>query len=292
MIKRRRPLSPLLLSILPGLGQIYNGQPLKGLIFVSVEMLVPVMFGLTGILNNLSGLVALLISSVLFFFYRMADGFVHARRRVNYELKPYNKWYVYLSLAVVFILIRTFADMPATTGIQTFKIPGVSMSPTMQPGDMVVASLTYYNNNPIRQGDIVIFNSPESEIWVFRVIGLPGDSIKVKDGMVYINSELNSLISQDEYLLDNEAVVEYEEQINPTKKIRTLRYKEITLPGTPKFVKIKVPDNEYFLMGDNRDNSPDSRFIGTIKKDDIPGRITYNYWGNTPDRINIDFMKN
>jgi signal peptidase I len=50
-----------------------------------------------------------------------------------------------------------------------------------------------------------------------------------------------------------------------------------------------IPENEYFLMGDNRDNAFDSRFIGTIKKEDILGRVIYSYWGNTSDRINIDF---
>jgi signal peptidase I len=141
MIKRRKPFSALLLSIIPGLGQIYNGQLRKGLVFLTIDLLVPIAFGLTGILNNLSGLVILVVFSLSFIIYRMTDGFIQAKKLIDYELKSYNKWYVYLSFVIVLAIVRTFLDLPTSTGIQTFKIPTPSMNPTMQPGDRVVASL-------------------------------------------------------------------------------------------------------------------------------------------------------
>lgn len=291
MIKRRNPFLALLLSIVPGLGQIYNGQLKKGLVFLTIDLLVPIAFGLTGILNKLNGLVTLLVFSLSFIIYRMADGFIQAKKLTNHELKSYNKWYVYLSFVIVLGIVRTFLDLPASTGIQTFKIPTPSMNPTMQPGDRVVASLNYYDNNPIQQGDIVVFNSPQGGIWTFRVIGLPSDSIEIKEGKVYVNNQLNELTATGEYVLDDQDVVQYQEQLNPTKKIKTLRYKKILMTDTQTFDKIGVPANEYFLMGDNRDNAFDSRFLGTIKRDDILGRVVYSYWGNTSDRINMDFIK-
>jgi len=291
MIKRRKPFSALLLSIIPGLGQIYNGQLRKGLVFLSIDLLVPIAFGLTGILNNLNGLVTLVVFSISFIIYRMTDGFIQAKKLINYELKSYNKWYVYLSFVIALGIVRTFLDLPASTGIQTFKIPTPSMNPTMQPGDRVVASLNYYNNNPIQQGDIVVFNSPQGGIWTFRVIGLANDSIEINEGKVYVNNQLNELTTTKEYVLDDQEVIQYQEQINPTKAIKTLRYKKILMIDTQTFGKTRIPDNEYFLMGDNRDNAYDSRFIGTIKKDDILGRVIYSYWGSTSDRINIDFKK-
>lgn len=291
MIKRRNPFSALLLSIVPGLGQIYNGQPRKGLVFLTIDLLFPIAFGLTGILNNLNGLVTLVVFSLLFIVYRMTDGFIQAKKLIDYELKSYNKWYVYLSFVIVLGIVRTFLDLPASTGIQTFKIPTPSMNPTMQPGDRVVASLNYYKHSPIQQGDIVVFNSPQGGIWTFRVIGLPSDSIEIKEGKVYVNNQLNELTTTKEYILDDQDVIQYQEQINPTKTIKTLRYKKILMPDTQTFGKTRIPDNEYFLMGDNRDNAYDSRFIGTIKKDDILGRVIYSYWGNTSDRINVNFKK-
>jgi signal peptidase I len=291
MIKKRKPFSALLLSIIPGLGQIYNGQLRKGLVFLTIDLLIPIAFGLTGVLNNLSGLVILAVFSISFLIYRMTDGFVQAKKLTDYELKSYNKWYVYLSFVIVLGIIRTFLDLQASTGIQTFKIPTPSMNPTMQPGDRVVASLNYYDNNQIQQGDIVVFNSPQGGIWTFRVIGMPNDSIEIKEGKVYVNNQLSELTTKEEYILDDQEVIQYQEQLSPTKTIKTLRYKNVMMTGTQTFDKIKVPENEYFLMGDNRDNALDSRFIGTIKKDDILGRVIYSYWGNTSDRINIDFIK-
>jgi signal peptidase I len=291
MIKKRKPFSALLLSIVPGLGQIYNGQLKKGLVFLTIDLLVPIAFGLTGILNKLNGLVTLLFFSLSFIIYRMADGFIQAKKLSNYELKSYNKWYVYLSFVIALGIVRTFLDFPASTGIQTFKIPTPSMNPTMQPGDRVVASLNYYDNNPIQQGDIVVFNSPQSGIWTFRVIGLPSDSIEIKEGKVYVNNQLNQLTTTGEYVLDDQEVIQYQEQLNSTKTIKTLRYKKIIMTDTQTFDRIRVPENEYFLMGDNRDNAYDSRFIGTIKKGDILGRVIYSYWADKSDRINTDFIK-
>lgn len=291
MIKKRNPFSALLLSIIPGLGQVYNGQLKKGLVFLTIDLLVPIAFGLTGILNKLNGLATLLVFSLSFIIYRMADGFIQAKKLTNYELKSYNKWYVYLSFAIVLGVVRTFLDLPASTGIQTFKIPTPSMNPTMQPGDRVVASLNYYDNNPIQQGDIVVFNSPQGGIWTFRVIGLPKDSIEIIEGKVYVNNKINVLTTKDEYVLDDQEVTQYQEQINPTKSIKTLRYKNVAMTDTRTLEKMVVPENEYFLMGDNRDNAFDSRFLGTIKRDDILGRVIYSYWGATPDRRNIDFKE-
>jgi len=291
MIKKRNPFSALVLSIVPGLGQIYNGQLRKGLVLLTIDLLVPIMFGLTGILNNLSGLLTLVVYSLSFIIYRMTNGFTQARKLVNYQLKSYNKWYVYLSFVITLGIIRTFLDLPASTGIQTFKIPTLSMNPTMEPGDRVVANLNYYHSNPIQQGDIVAFNSTQGGIWAFRVIGLPNDSVEIKEGKVYVNNHLNKLTTKGEYILYDQEVIEYQEQLNPTKTIKTLRYKKILMAGTQTFDKIWIPEKEYFLMGDNRDNALDSRFIGTIKEADILGRVIYSYWGNTSDRVNVDFKK-
>jgi signal peptidase I len=142
MIKKRNPFAALLLSIIPGLGQIYNGQLKKALVFLTIDLLVPIIFGVTGLLNNLNGLVALVTFSLSFIVYRMIDGFVQGRKLIHYKLKSHNKWYVYLSFFIGLVVVRTFLDLPASTGIQPFKISSPSMHPTMQPEDRVVASLS------------------------------------------------------------------------------------------------------------------------------------------------------
>src|SRR5690606_34434810 len=105
---------------------------------------------------------------------------VVARRRPNYELRPYNKWYVYAGYVVLIGVVGMFLNHEMLTGIQSFHVVSPSMYPTLREGDKVVANVRYYDGDRnIERGDIVVFNSPPSDmfpqgIWIFRVIGLPG----------------------------------------------------------------------------------------------------------------------
>jgi signal peptidase I len=159
----------------------------------------------------------------------------------------------------------------------------------LQPGDRVVAHLNSYKETKIEYGDIVVFNSPKGGIWTSRVIGLPLDSIEIVDGSVFVNGQLNEIREGKEYNSQDEEVIEFEEELKNKKKIKTLRFKNNSFPDARTMAKRLIPENEYFLMGDSRDNAFDSRFIGTIKEEDILGRVIYSYWGNSSDRINIDF---
>ena len=166
------------------------------------------------------------------------------------------------------------------------------MYPTLQPGDRVVASVNFYNENPIEQGDIVLFNPPQQGgLWIFRVIGLPNDSIEIKSGIVYVNGVACELTATNEFTLDGQEVIQYEEKVNASKTITTLRFKGGSMGDTSEFEKIMIPEDEYFLLGDNRDNAYDSRFLGTIKREQIQGRLAYSFWGETTKRINIDFTQ-
>lgn len=100
MIKPRKPFAALLLSLFPGLGQIYNGQLTKGLIFILIDLLFPVLFGLSGLLLDMRGLVIMVVMGIAFVIYRMADGYIVAKRLKDYELKAVNKGYIYLLLAL------------------------------------------------------------------------------------------------------------------------------------------------------------------------------------------------
>ena len=141
---------------------------------------------------------------------------------------------------IVLIIVFKMILMP---GI----IPSGSMEPTLNVGDIVVANgLAYINKDPQR-GDIVIFKTEElgNRTMIKRIIGVPGDGINFVDGYVYINGELVC----EEYLL---------------KDTETNSYRDF-----------EVPDGCYFVMGDNRDNSYDSRgwMNPYITKDNIRGKM-------------------
>jgi signal peptidase I len=142
--------------------------------------------------------------------------------------------------------------------IQNFRIEGTSMLPNLQNGQYVLVNKTAYwfGNDPSR-GDVIVFRKPDQsnqapnqmpEDLVKRVIGLPGDTVEVKrDGTVYINGE----IIEEPYLSSNVGGIS----------------------GT-----WVVPEDEYFVMGDNRGVSNDSRSIGTIPQENIVGKAWLIIW--------------
>jgi signal peptidase I len=159
------------------------------------------------------------------------------------------EWVVIIAAALaVALVVKTFL-------FQAFFIPSESMEPTLKPGDRVLVNKLSYHLHPIHRGDIVVFKRPPGETsdpaikdLIKRVIGLPGDTIEEIGGKVYINGK-----AINEPYLD---------------------------PGTPttSLVRHVVAPGQYFVMGDNRTNSKDSRFIGAIPGSLIVGRAFVRVW--------------
>ena len=154
-------------------------------------------------------------------------------------------------IIVVFILFGVFFVQPVV-------VEGTSMLPQLHDGErLLVDKLVYYKIQSvswghIERGDIVVFwfpNDPDKS-YVKRVIGLPGENVELRNGKVFING--NEL--KEDYL-DSE-------------------YNQ-TLPSTPPK---KVEDHHYFVMGDNRDNSSDSRYWGLVPEKYIYGKAFFRYW--------------
>lgn len=148
-----------------------------------------------------------------------------------------------VALSIV-LLINNFIALHA-------RVPSGSMLPTIEIGDhLIVNRLPYYFTDPTR-GEIIVFNFKEDDTgetvkYIKRVIGLPGETVDIIDGHVYINNEL----------LDESAYL-------PSETI-TLESSLVEFPLT-------IPEGEYLVMGDNRENSHDGRFFGTISRKDIIG---------------------
>jgi len=157
---------------------------------------------------------------------------------------------------VILVAALTVAFVVKTFFIQAFFIPTGSMEPTLNIGDRVLVNKLSYDLHGIHRGDIVVFKSPPDEVasdpsikdLIKRVIGLPGDRIQGIDGQVYINGKL----LKESYL--------------PPGTLTT------NLPLQT------VPPGRYFMMGDNRGDSEDSRFIGTIPRNLIVGRAFVRVW--------------
>ncbi|GAB6137678.1 signal peptidase I [Halanaerobaculum tunisiense] len=152
----------------------------------------------------------------------------------------------YLESIVWAIIISTFLIVFV---VQAFYIPSGSMKPTLQPGDRIFANkLIYRFRDPQRQ-EIIVFKYPVNpqRKFIKRVIGLPGDKIKIVGGQVYVNGEQLT----EEYTLEK-SYADYQE--------------------------VKVPANNYFVLGDNRNNSEDSRFWGFVPRENIVGKASLLFW--------------
>lgn len=163
------------------------------------------------------------------------------------EVKQKNEWKEWgkaiLIAVILAFLLRTFV-------FATSIVEGDSMDPTLQDGERVIFNKFVYLINEPNRGDIVIIHRPEKN-YVKRIIGLPGETIEIKDHKLYINNELHN-----QTFLTEDA------------KNHTGNYGPIT-----------VPKGRYFVMGDNRSISKDSRNgLGFIMEDEIIGRSEFIFY--------------
>ncbi len=189
-------------------------------------------------------------------------------------------------------IIRTFA-------IEPFKIPSGSMKPNLLVGDFLFVSKWNYGYSKYsfpfglgpfsgkifekepQRGDIIVFKLPGQENinYVKRLLGLPGETIKIVDGEVFIKKESSKNFEKlnqfdNGFFFDDQYQVEIKQFIENNYKILNIT-DQSPLDFTPEY---KIPDNKYFFMGDNRDNSSDSRVmsgVGFVPKENMIGKVWF-----------------
>jgi len=194
-----------------------------------------------------------------------------------------NKIYENLkSLAVALILallIRTFV-------VQSFHIPSGSMIPTLLIGDFILVDKITYRLREPERGDVVVFHFPLNEdvYYVKRIVGVPGDKVEVVDGKLYINGkpckyQYVGKYSYYEKGQKYEGDLYYEFLPKRNGKVKKHLILKTGTQGDETQVFV-VPKGKYFMMGDNRNNSYDSRYWGFVDRDKIVGiaRIIFFSW--------------
>ena len=158
---------------------------------------------------------------------------------------------------------------PNIFGGKSFRVPGGSMSPTLIPGDQVIADNEYYENTQIKRGDVIVYLYPENKktIHLHRIIALPGDIIESRNKKIFINGKP----FHDQYVQHSDPLIEKD---SPRDN----------------FGPYLIPDDKCFVMGDNRDNSYDSRYWGYVGKDLIIGKVLVIYL-SLPDEESVEGSK-
>lgn len=190
-----------------------------------------------------------------------------------------------LVIAVVLALfIRTFV-------VQAFKIPTGSMEPNLLIGDHLLVNKLVFGpyatgmerallpTKEIARGDVIVFKYPEDpeRDFIKRVVGLPGEEIEVRHKRVYVNGKLA-----------DEPYAQYlEEPREVPEEIQSGDRPALSADPRENYGPVTVPPKHYFVMGDNRDNSQDSRYWGFLPRDYVKGKALVIYWSYEAEIGNV-----
>ena len=170
------------------------------------------------------------------------------KKRINYKIiKEAFVWIIQLALAFLLacLLVINF-------GVMTSNV-GQSMEPTLASGDRVLTNRLIYKLMEPKRGDLIVFKpngNVNSHYYIKRVVGLPGETVQIIDGFIYINGEV---------------------------LVEDIKFDKMEYAGTAE-EEVKLGEDEFFVLGDNRNASEDSRNaeIGNIRKQDITSKAWFN----------------
>ena len=280
--------------IMTGLGHIYCGRIVKGLVLAFIScILTPFLFGVFSVSHSTIRIaviiVTLLASSVIWLYAIIDSGYIAERIKENYTPKDYNRWYVY----VILILMGTGGSTQIAFNIRTFflqafRVPVASNYPTLIPNDRFLANKIAYKNSDPQKGDLVVFTNPQDrrQNYIQRVVAVAGDTVEISNGEVYVNDQQllrqklpHSTLDSIRITIKRDKIEQLEgdvfEETNGDAK-----YKIFLADYNPPsdFAKITVPKHHCFVLGDNRNLSYDSRNFGPVLLATIKGRADYLYF--------------
>lgn len=285
MTRRRRPWAAALFSlVLPGLGQLYAGHPVAA-VAAYVAQAGAVALALVLWLVVPGGPITIVAGALLavgtFLAVSIHAWVLAARQPGAFELRSYNRWYVYLGVYVVVgVILGTRLQDGLKRRLEAFLIPSGAMQPTLLIGDYLFVLKTPSARTDLAHGTVVVFESVEEAGLkvVKRVVGLPGDTLLMAAGALHRNGHvleepfvIHTDPSRSEDAVQRARMRAWQVAHNPA--LDTASY----APDVQDWGPLVVPPDSFFALGDNRDASYDSRYVGFIPLNRVLGqpRVIY-----------------
>ena len=258
-------LAALLALLCLPLGYFYVGAARRGMVWWLVGPAAQVV-GVFSVLAFPASLgIAVMMTIVLVFGALLyvvlpIEVFRRARREgTGYRPRSYNRWYAYVGVILGVMVTSGVFGAALRTQLQAFRNPSQSMAPTLLLGDYFFVDKTAGRRQSLARGDLVVFPYPQDRTkeFVKRIVGLPNETIEIRGKQLLVNGAPLS----EPYVIHSDSVI---------------RPAESDLRDN--MGPVRLGPRDFFVLGDNRDNSNDSRYWGPVTRTDIKGIAKVIYW--------------
>lgn len=286
--RRRSAIIAILLNVVSAIvSMLYLGRPRRALFYFCAEVIavsLPIALASVGLwIPGVTWWLLILIVKAV----AVADAFRIARRHKDMFDGPwFTRWPALSAVSIVLLIlpgvVRTFV-------ITSYQIPSSAMMPTLLIGDQFFAT-PYSGNLEIQRGDVVVFRYPPQPdiLFIKRVVGVPGDTIAYIDKSLYVNGTKIEQVPKGRYTASRPGSKMTGASLRG-ESIDGRAYEILIQSGYPSVDgRAGVPADHFFVLGDNRDNSRDSRYWGTVPRALMVARAVMIWWNtDLPDRAGI-----
>lgn len=256
-IRRLQPFNAAVAGVFGfGLGYLYVGRLRLSFLPFATYLALILVIGVTRVITEPIGLYSANALMLTIWLISIVHPAVFASKHENVASRSYNRGWIYLLwVIVVGLLVNQIAShRGALFGFETYRIPSASMAPTLENGDWILADTWIFNESEPAFRDLIVHNLPNNRdiLYVKRIIGLPGDTIEINDNVLI----RNGIALEENYIMLTDSMRAHVSEFSQTT----------------------VPADHYFVLGDNRHNARDSRFIGAVPKASILGRVEHRWF--------------